>query len=180
MKNELEKATLGGGCFWCTEAVYKMLNGVEEVLPGYSGGHVKNPSYREVSNGTTGHAEVVQITFNPEIVSFPEILEVFFKTHDPTTLNRQGNDVGTQYRSAVFYHNDEQKQEAEKIIEYFEKEKIFNNPIVTEVTPFNVFYEAEDYHKDYFERNKDQPYCQFVVSPKVKKFKKNFREKLKN
>jgi peptide-methionine (S)-S-oxide reductase len=175
----LEKATLGGGCFWCTEAVYLQLKGVTDVKPGYSGGHVKNPAYREVCNGTTGHAEVVQVTFDPEQVSFSEILEVFFKTHDPTTLNRQGNDVGTQYRSAVFYHSDEQKEIAEKIIVQFENEKVYNDPIVTEITAFDTFYPAEDYHINYFARNKNQPYCQFVVAPKVEKFEKIFKNKLK-
>lgn len=175
----LEKATLGGGCFWCTEAVYLQLKGVTDVKPGYSGGHVKNPAYREVCNGTTGHAEVVQVTFDPEQVSFSEILEVFFKTHDPTTLNRQGNDVGTQYRSAVFYHSDEQKEIAEKIIVQFENEKVYNDPIVTEITAFDTFYPAEDYHINYFARNKNQPYCQFVVAPKVEKFEKIFKDKLK-
>lgn len=179
MGQDLEKATLGGGCFWCTEAVYLGLKGVTDVKPGYSGGHVKNPSYREVCTGRTGHAEVVQVTFDPNIVSFKEILEVFFMTHDPTTLNRQGNDVGTQYRSAIFYHNDKQKQTAEKIIELFEKEKVYDDPIVTEVTPFDTFYVAEDYHINYFAKNKDQPYCQFVVAPKVEKFQKIFKDKLK-
>ncbi|RIH63143.1 peptide-methionine (S)-S-oxide reductase [Mariniphaga sediminis] len=177
--NGLEKATLGGGCFWCTEAVYKELKGVVKAVPGYSGGHIKNPSYREVCTGRTGHAEVVQITFNPKEVSFAEILEVFFLTHDPTTLNRQGNDVGTQYRSAIFFHNEEQKQTAEKIIKRFEEEKVYDNPIVTEITPFDTFYLAEDYHHNYFERNKDQPYCQFVVAPKLEKFRKIFKEQLK-
>ncbi len=175
----LEKATLGGGCFWCTEAVYLQLKGVTDVKPGYSGGHVKNPAYHEVCNGTTGHAEVVQVTFDPEQVSFSEILEVFFKTHDPTTLNRQGNDVGTQYRSAVFYHSDEQKEIAEKIIIQFENEKVYDDPIVTEVTAFDTFYPAEDYHINYFARNKNQPYCQFTVAPKVEKFEKIFKDKLK-
>jgi peptide-methionine (S)-S-oxide reductase len=179
MENEIQKATLGGGCFWCTEAVYKNLKGVVDVVPGYSGGNIKNPAYREVCTGKTGHAEVVQITYNPEIVSFSEILEVFFMTHDPTTLNRQGNDVGTQYRSAIFYHSEVQKNTAEKIISLFEEEKVFTEPIVTEVTPFEAFYEAEESHKDYFERNKEQPYCQFIVAPKVAKFKKIFKDKLK-
>ena len=178
-ENNIENATLGGGCFWCTEAVYKELNGVFEVQPGYSGGHVKNPAYREVCNGTTGHAEVVQITYDPQIVSFSEILEVFFMTHNPTTLNRQGNDVGTQYRSAIFYHSEEQKQTAEKVIRLFEEEKVYDDPIVTEVTAFDAFYKAEDYHKNYFEKNKNQPYCQFVVAPKVEKFRKIFKEKAK-
>jgi len=176
----LEKATLGGGCFWCTEAVFLQLKGVEKVVPGYSGGHIKNPAYREVTTGRTGHAEVVQLTYEPQVVGFKEILEVFFATHDPTTLNRQGNDVGTQYRSAVFYHNEEQRQIAEEVIQLLEKEKAYDDPIVTEVTSFNAFYLAEDYHHNYFARNKNQPYCQFVVAPKVEKFKKVFKEKLKS
>lgn len=179
MEKELEKTTLAGGCFWCTEAVYLELKGVINVKPGYSGGHVKNPSYKEVCAETTGHAEVVQITFDPEIVSFTEILEVFFMTHDPTTLNRQGNDVGTQYRSAVFYHSEKQKQTAEEIIQLFGEEKVYDNPIVTEVTEFDKFYSAEDYHVNYFARNKNQGYCQFVVAPKVEKFRKIFKDKLK-
>ena len=179
MGKELEKATLGGGCFWCTEAVYLELKGVVDVKPGYSGGHVKNPSYREVSNETTGHAEVVQITFDPAIVSYTEILEVFFVTHDPTTLNRQGNDVGTQYRSAIFYHSEQQKQTALKVVELLTKDKVYNKPIVTVVTSFSAFYPAEDYHINYFARNKNQPYCQFVVAPKVDKFRKVFKEKMK-
>ncbi len=181
MENEekLEKATLGGGCFWCTEAVYKDLKGVTGIKPGYSGGNIKNPAYREVCTGRTGHAEVVQVTFDPKVVSFSEILQVFFMTHDPTTLNRQGNDVGTQYRSAIFYHSEEQKQTAEKVIKLFEEDHVYDDPIVTEVTPFEVFYVAEDYHFNYFEKNKNQPYCQFVVAPKVEKFRKVFKEKLK-
>lgn len=179
MGKNLEKATLGGGCFWCTEAVYLELKGVADVKPGYSGGHVKNPSYREVCNETTGHAEVVQITFDPAIVNYTEILEVFFVTHDPTTLNRQGNDVGTQYRSAIFYHSEQQKQTAQKVIELLTKDKVYNKPIVTEVTAFSAFYPAEDYHVNYFARNKNQPYCQFVVAPKVEKFRKVFKEKMK-
>lgn len=179
MGKNVEKATLGGGCFWCTEAVYLELKGVADVKPGYSGGHVKNPSYREVCNETTGHAEVVQITFDPAIVSYTEILEVFFVTHDPTTLNRQGNDVGTQYRSAIFYHSEQQKQTAQKVIELLTKDKVYNKPIVTEVTAFSAFYPAEDYHVNYFARNKNQPYCQFVVAPKVEKFRKVFKEKMK-
>ncbi len=180
MVKELETATLGGGCFWCTEAVYKELKGVVNVKPGYSGGNVKNPSYKEVCTGRTGHAEVVQIDFDPEIVSFSEILEVFFMTHDPTTLNRQGNDVGTQYRSVVFYHSEKQKQIAEKVIELFEKEEVFNKPIVTEVSAASIFYPAEDYHFDYFENNPNQPYCQYVIVPKMEKFRKIFKEKLKD
>ncbi len=177
--NYMEQATLGGGCFWCTEAVYKELKGVLKVLPGYSGGHLKNPSYQEVTTGKTGHAEVVQITFDPEVVSFAEILEIFFKVHDPTTLNRQGNDIGTQYRSVIFYHTEEQKQTSEKVIELLEKENVYDNSVVTEVTAFERFFIAEDYHHNYFERNPNQPYCSFVVSPKVEKFRKIFKEKLK-
>lgn len=179
MGKELEKATLGGGCFWCTEAVYLQLKGVVDVKPGYSGGHVKNPTYKEVCTGNTGHAEVVQITFDSEIVSFSEILEVFFVTHDPTTLNRQGNDVGTQYRSLIFYHSEKQKQTALEIIKALEIEKAYKNPIVTEVTAFDTFYVAEDYHINYFARNKNQPYCQYVVAPKVEKFQKVFKDKMK-
>jgi peptide-methionine (S)-S-oxide reductase len=179
MGKEFEIATLGGGCFWCTEAVYLELKGVVDVKPGYSGGHVKNPGYKEVCTGTTGHAEVVQITFDPEVVSFSEILEVFFETHDPTMLNRQGNDVGTQYRSVIFYHSEQQKQTAKKVILLLEQEKAYSKPIVTEVTAFDAFYVAEDYHINYFARNKNQPYCQYVVAPKVDKFRKVFKEMLK-
>lgn len=179
MAKDFETATLGGGCFWCTEAVYKELQGVVNAKPGYSGGTVKNPGYREVCTGRTGHAEVVQITFDPSVVSFSEILEVFFMTHDPTTLNRQGNDVGTQYRSAIFYHSEKQKETAEKVIRLFNEEKVYNNPIVTEVTAFSAFYPAEDYHVDYFENNPNQPYCQYVIVPKMEKFRKIFKEKLK-
>jgi peptide-methionine (S)-S-oxide reductase len=179
MKKELKKATLGGGCFWCTEAVYKNLKGVVDVVPGYSGGSIKNPAYREVCSGRTGHAEVVQISYDPEIVSYKEILEVFFMTHDPTTLNRQGNDVGTQYRSAIFYHDEKQKETAREVVQSFEKEKVYDQPLVTEITPFEAFYEAEETHKDYFERNEKQPYCQFIVAPKVAKFKEIFKDKLK-
>ncbi|HKJ78332.1 MAG TPA: peptide-methionine (S)-S-oxide reductase MsrA [Prolixibacteraceae bacterium] len=179
MVEKLEKATLGGGCFWCTEAVYKELKGVVEIKPGFSGGKIKNPAYREVTSGRTGHAEVIQLSFDADIISFAEILEVFFMTHDPTTLNRQGNDVGTQYRSAIFYHNDKQKETAEKVIKLFEEEKVYENPIVTEITPFDKFYAAEDYHFDYYEQNKNQPYCQYIIVPKLDKFRKIFKEKLK-
>ena len=179
MGKELQKATLGGGCFWCTEAVYLELKGVVDVKPGYSGGHVNNPTYKEVCSETTGHAEVVQITFDPEIVSFTQILEVFFMTHDPTTLNRQGNDVGTQYRSAVFYHSEKQKEVANNVIQLFEKEKVYNKPIVTEVTQFDKFYIAEDYHINYYARNKSQGYCQFIIAPKLDKFRKIFKDDLK-
>jgi len=179
MSKELEKATLGGGCFWCTEAIYKQLNGIESVMPGYSGGHIKNPSYKEVCTGRTGHAEVVQVEFDPTVVSYTEVLEVFFSTHNPTTLNRQGADVGTQYRSAVFFHSEEQKQIAEKVINLFEEVNVYKEPIVTEVTGFDKFYPAEDYHKNYFAQNKNQPYCQMVVAPKIEKFEKIFKDKLK-
>ena len=179
MSKDLEKATLGGGCFWCTEAVYLELKGITEVKPGYSGGHIKNPSYKEVCAETTGHAEVVQITFDPEIVSYSQILEVFFITHDPTSLNRQGNDVGTQYRSAIFYHSEEQKAVAEKVIQLFEEEKIYDKQIVSEVTEFDKFYVADDYHLDYYNRNKTQGYCQFIITPKLDKFRKVFKNQLK-
>jgi len=175
----IEKATLGGGCFWCTEAVFKQLKGVAEVLPGYSGGDVKNPTYREVCEGSTGHAEVVQITFNPDVASYEEILEVFFATHDPTTLNRQGADAGTQYRSVIFCHTQKQKQVAENIVKRLEEEHVFASRIVTEIAEFREFYKAEDYHLDYFARNKSQPYCQFVIVPKLEKFRKVFKGKLK-
>ncbi len=179
MAKDLEKATFGGGCFWCTEAVYSELKGVVKVNPGYSGGEVKNPTYEEVCTGETGHAEVIQITFDPAIISFAEILEVFFMTHDPTTLNRQGNDVGTQYRSVIFYHSEKQKQIAEKVIGLFNEERVYDQPIVTEVIKFDKFYQAEDYHAKYFERNKNKGYCQFVIAPKMEKFRKIFKEKLK-
>ena len=180
MAQNLETATLGGGCFWCTEAVYKELKGVVDVKPGYSGGTIKNPSYKEVCTGRTGHAEVVQITFAPSVVSFSDILEVFFMTHDPTTLNRQGNDVGTQYRSVIFYHSEKQKETAEKVIRLFKEEKVYDKPIVTEVSEFSVFYPAEDYHFDYFENNPNQPYCQYVIVPKIEKFRKIFKDQLKD
>jgi peptide-methionine (S)-S-oxide reductase len=179
MNENFEKATLGGGCFWCTEAVYQQMKGVISVVPGYSGGQVKNPSYEEVCQGNTGHAEVVQITFNPAEVSFAEILEVFFQVHDPTSLNRQGADVGTQYRSVIFYHSEDQKQTAAGMIEKLNAGKVFPKPVVTVVAPFVQFYEAEGYHKNYFSRNPNQPYCRMVVAPKVQKFRKLFKEQLK-
>jgi peptide-methionine (S)-S-oxide reductase len=174
-----EVATLGGGCFWCLEPVYEELRGVEKVVSGYSGGFVSDPTYRQVCTGTTGHAEVVQVTFDPELVSFKEILEVFFTIHDPTTLNRQGADVGTQYRSAIFYHDEEQKRVAQEVISDLETHGLWNAPIVTEVTPFDAFYVAEDYHQGYFRDNEYQPYCQVVIAPKVAKFRKRYLEKLK-
>jgi peptide-methionine (S)-S-oxide reductase len=171
-------ATLGGGCFWCLDAVYRRLRGVEQVVSGYAGGHVPNPSYRQVCDGTTGHAEVAQITFNPDVISFRELLEVFFATHDPTTLNRQGNDIGTQYRSIILYHTPEQQREATEVIDELTREHVFDDPIVTEVEPLGEFYPAEAYHQDYYERNTSQPYCRAVIGPKVAKMRKKFAEKL--
>jgi len=172
-------ATLGGGCFWCLEAVYLELKGVERVVSGYAGGHVANPTYEAVCSGATGHAEVVQLTYDPAVISFRQILEVFFTIHDPTTLNRQGADVGTQYRSAIFTHDAEQKQIAEEVIAAIEAEGIWRNPIVTEVAPLERFHPAEAYHQNYFARNPYQPYCQVVVAPKVAKFRKKFIGQLK-
>jgi peptide-methionine (S)-S-oxide reductase len=174
-----EVATLAGGCFWCLEAVYDEMEGIESVESGYMGGHVENPTYEQVCGARTGHAEVVQLTFDPAVVSFREILEVFFVIHDPTTLNRQGNDAGPQYRSAIFYHSPEQKAAAEEVIAWLAQEHVYRDPIVTEVTPASRFYVAEDYHQEYFARNPYQPYCQFVVSPKLAKFRKQFTEKRK-
>lgn len=177
MANEI--ATLAGGCFWCLEAVYNQLKGVSDVYSGYMGGQVLNPSYEQVCTGTTGHAEVVQITFNPEVVSFRDLLDVFFTIHDPTTLNRQGADVGTQYRSAIFTHSDEQAQIARQTIAHYNAQGIWSNPIVTEVTPAVTFYVAEDYHQEYFVNNPYAGYCRAVVEPKVGKFRKAFFERLK-
>lgn len=177
---KLEIATFGSGCFWCTEAIFQNVDGVAKVESGYMGGHVKKPTYKEVCSGLTGHAEVLQITYNPDEVSYDELLEIFWKTHDPTTLNRQGNDVGTQYRSVVFYHNDEQKRLAESYKTQLTAAEVFDQPIVTEITPASVFYKAEDYHQNYYNLNGDAPYCAFVIKPKVEKFKKVFKEKLKN
>lgn len=174
-----EVATLGGGCFWCLEAVYEQLRGVESVVSGYSGGHVEHPRYNEVCAGTTGHAEVVQVTFDPREVSYREILEVFFTIHDPTTLNRQGADVGTQYRSVVFWHSDEQKQIAESVIAELEAAGVWDAPIVTELASFERFYAAEGYHQEYYRRNTNQPYCQVVIAPKVAKFRKQYLERLR-
>ncbi len=175
----MEVASLGGGCFWCTEAVFKELKGIERVESGYSGGTLENPSYEEVCTGTTGHAEVVQVTFDPKVISYRDILQIFFTTHDPTTLNRQGADAGTQYRSAIFYHNDEQRATAEEVIKEFNASKIWKRPIVTEVVPFKAFYKAEDYHQNYFERNNNSQYCQVVIEPKIAKLREHYWEKLK-
>lgn len=174
-----ELATLGGGCFWCTEAVFDLLDGVSDVVSGYMGGHVLNPTYRQVCSGDTGHAEVVQVRFDPARVSFREVLEVFFSSHDPTTLNRQGNDIGTQYRSVVFYHTPEQQATATALIAELNERAIWPKPIVTEISPAAVFYPAEDYHQEYFAQNGRQPYCQMVVAPKVAKFRKQYADRLK-
>ncbi len=175
----LEVATFGSGCFWCSEAIFERVKGVESVISGYSGGTVKNPTYDEVCTGKTGYAEVVQITFDPKVVSYDELLEIFWKTHDPTTLNRQGNDVGTQYRSVIFYHNDEQKHKAEYYKNKLTEEKIWDKPIVTEITRFEKFYPAEDYHQEYYDNNPNQGYCAYVITPKLEKFEKIFKDKLK-
>jgi peptide-methionine (S)-S-oxide reductase len=179
MTSQRALATLGGGCFWCLEAVYQQLDGVEKVVSGYAGGHVENPTYEQVCGKKTGHAEVVQLTYDPARVSYRDLLEVFFTIHDPTTLDRQGNDVGPQYRSAIFYHDDEQRRVAEEIIAELAAEHAFDQPIVTEVVPLTRFYPAELYHQNYFEQNPAQPYCAYVISPKVAKFRKKFAERLR-
>ena len=176
---QTETATLGSGCFWCTEAIFRSLKGVETVESGYSGGKTKNPTYNEVCTGETGHAEVIHITFDPKLISFKELLEVFWETHDPTTLNRQGADSGTQYRSVVFYHSPEQKETAEKYKSDLNKENVYNQPVVTEISAFDQFYKAENYHQNYFANNRSQGYCQFVIVPKIEKFRKIFNNKLK-
>lgn len=177
---DTDTATFGNGCFWCTEAIFQQLEGVLKVSSGYSGGHVINPTYKEVCAGTTGHAEVIQIIYDPAKISFDELLEVFWQTHDPTTLNRQGNDVGTQYRSAVFFHSKQQKEKAETYKRELDKSGAFNKPIVTEIVPFTSFYIAENYHQDYFLNNGEQPYCTYVIRPKIEKFQKVFKSKLKH
>lgn len=174
-----DTATFGNGCFWCTEAVFESLNGVQSAVSGYSGGQTPDPDYKQVCTGSTGHAEVIQVTFDPAVISFEELLEVFWSTHDPTTLNRQGNDVGTQYRSVIFYHSDTQKQIAESFKKDLNEKKVFPDPIVTEVAPFAKFYPAENYHQQYFELNGNEPYCTYVIRPKLDKFRKAFHEKLK-
>ena len=179
MKHSTEVATLAGGCFWCLEAVYDQLKGVQDVVSGYSGGRVENPSYKEVCTGKTGHTEVVQVTFDPSVVSYRELLEVFFTIHDPTTLNRQGADVGTQYRSAIFYHSPEQKLTAGEVIHEMESGKVWDRPILTELVAFTIFYPAEDYHQEYFQRNPYQGYCIAVIAPKVAKFRNKYLAKLK-
>lgn len=178
-QQKFEIATIGGGCFWCTEAVFEKLKGVISVESGYSGGFIKNPSYNEVCRGTTGHAEVIQVRFNPLIISYKQVLEIFFSTHDPTTLNQQGADVGTQYRSVIFYHNATQERIARQVIIELPESSGLKKPIVTEVSPLTAFFMAEDYHQDYFEKNPDASYCAFVIRPKIDKFRKNYSEKLK-
>jgi peptide-methionine (S)-S-oxide reductase len=175
----LETATLAGGCFWCTEAVFKRLKGVESVVPGYTGGQVENPSYKDICRGDTGHAEAIQIVFDPKVISYEELLEIFFYTHNPTTLNQQGADKGTQYRSAVFYHTDTQKEIALKVKNMVETNKVYDDAIVTEIVPAQVFYEAENYHHDYYDNNPTQGYCQIVIDPKIKKLIKDFSSSMK-
>lgn len=174
-----DTATFGTGCFWCTEAIFEQLDGVLQATSGYSGGHVEKPTYKEVCEGTTGHAEVIQVVYDPTKISYDELLEVFWQTHDPTTLNRQGNDVGPQYRSVIFYHNEEQRQKAEKYKTELDASQAFEDPIVTEISPFSKFFVAENYHQEYFANNGSQPYCNFVIRPKVEKFRKVFKDKLK-
>lgn len=174
-----DTATFGAGCFWCVEAIFQQLDGVVSVVSGYSGGKIANPTYREVCSGLTGHAEVCQIVFNPEEIAFDELLKAFWGSHDPTTLNRQGADQGTQYRSVIFYHNENQRLMAEKYKSALNSEKAFDKPVVTEISQFTVFYQAEDYHQDYYNQNVDAPYCTFVIAPKLEKFRKVFKEKLK-
>src|ERR671928_1161107 len=177
--DKTDTATFGTGCFWCTEAIFEQLEGVVKVTSGYMGGKVKNPTYKEVCTGETGHAECVQVVYEPSKISYDELLKVFFQVHDPTSLNRQGADVGTQYRSAIFYHSPEQKATAEKVIKELSAEHLWNDPVVTEVVPFHVFYRAEDYHQEYFQRNEGQPYCQVVIAPKVAKFRAQHLGRLK-
>jgi len=176
---KLEKATLANGCFWCSEAVFKRLKGVISVIPGYSGGQKENPSYDEVCSGTTGHAEVIQITFYPSAISYEKILDIFWRLHDPTTPDQQGADIGPQYRSAIFYHNEKQKEIAEKLKNMLDKSRTYTKPIVTQIVPFTNFYRAEDYHLNYYERNKSAPYCQVVIDPKIQKLMKDFKEEVK-
>tara|TARA_R110001583_G_scaffold31233_2_gene107045 strand:- start:1062 stop:1673 length:612 start_codon:yes stop_codon:yes gene_type:complete len=180
MSTQLETATFANGCFWCTEAIFQLLKGVESVTSGYTGGTIKNPTYREITTGSTGHAEAIQIKYDASKISFQEILDVFFSTHDPTTLNRQGYDSGTQYRSAIFYHSNEQKEIAEIFIDALTNAKVFENPIVTEVTALDVFYNAEEYHQNYYNNNKTQGYCMAVINPKLEKFIKKYKSKLKH
>ena len=175
----MEKATFGAGCFWCVEAIFQELDGVESVISGYAGGKIANPTYKEVCSGLTGHAEVAQITYDPAKISFEELLEVFWQTHDPTTLNQQGNDIGSQYRSAIFYHNEEQERLGKQYKEELDKSGAWDNPVITEIVPLTEFYVAEDYHQNYYDLNASQPYCAYLIKPKVEKFRKVFASKLK-
>lgn len=179
MEKKLETAVLAGGCFWCTEAVFERVKGVTQVIPGFTGGNIKNPAYREITTGRTGHAEAIEITFDPSEISYEELMYIFFSTHDPTTLNRQQYDIGTHYRSAIFYRNEEQKAIAEKVIAQLEEENIFDNPIVTEVTEAGPFYEAEEEHREYYSRHRQQQYCQVIIDPKIKKLREHFSNNLK-
>ena len=179
MENKLESATLAGGCFWCTEAIFKRLQGIKSVVPGYSGGSVENPTYAQVCSGTTGHAEAIQIKYDPAQISFEKILDVFWSTHDPTTLNRQGNDIGTQYRSAIFYPNEKQKKEAQLSKVQIQKESKFRDLIVTEIIPFLNFYEASNYHKNYYDKNKEESYCNFIITPKIHKLLQKYGNEVK-
>ncbi len=176
----MEKATLAGGCFWCTEAIFKRLKGVEGIAPGYSGGVIESPTYEQVSSGTTNHAEAIQIEFDPKIIPYDKILEIFFHLHDPTTINRQGNDIGTQYRSVIFYHNEKQRESAIKTKEKIAKEGMYKNPIVTEVVPFEAFYPAEEYHRNYYENNRSQGYCSYIIGPKIHKLLKEYSAEVMN
>jgi peptide-methionine (S)-S-oxide reductase len=180
MNSHLDTATFGAGCYWCVEAIFQRLDGVVSVESGFSGGYIINPSYREVCTGTTGHAEVCRIVFDPDTITYAELLEVFWKTHDPTTLNRQGNDTGTQYRSVIFYHNQAQKDLSVEMKERLTQEHIWENPILTEILPFESFFKADDYHQDYYNRNGSQPYCEYVITPKIEKFEKIFKEKIRH
>jgi peptide-methionine (S)-S-oxide reductase len=175
----IQKITFGSGCFWCTEAIFQTVKGVQNVASGYMGGHTDNPTYKDICTGTTGHAEVTEVDYDADLISFDELLLIFFRTHNPTTLNRQGNDVGTQYRSAIFYHTDEQRSQAEAMIKRLTADKVFDDPIVTEITPASKFYKAENYHQNYFNDNPRQPYCSFVIQPKLNKFAKEFTEKIR-
>lgn len=175
----METATFGGGCFWCTEAIFKRIKGIVSVMSGYAGGHMDNPTYKDVTTGKTGHAESIQITFDPGIVPYDKLLEIFFATHDPTTEDRQGTDIGTQYRSVIFYHNDKQKYAVESMIQKIEKEGLYKNPVLTQLLPFKNFYKAEDYHQNFYDSNKNYPYCQIVINPKIKKLLKEFKSEIK-
>ncbi len=179
MDNKIEVATFGGGCFWCTEAIFKRIKGVLEIMSGYSGGEMENPDYETVSQGTTGHAEAIKITFDPKIISFEKLVEIFFHLHDPTTLNRQGNDVGTQYRSMIFYHSPEQKDVAEKVRRQIEEEHVYQNKIVTQIAPFENFYKAEEYHQNYYENNREAGYCRVIIDPKIQKLLREFKQDVK-